>query len=143
MSRASVDDVKAIIEYDDIDRPDLRPHIRAAENLVNWLENTCDVDNVLTNGQLRDIETWLAAHFYNIRDQGYQTKSTQSASGTFQGQTAMHLQSSYWGQTAMLLDVTGCLAKLNKEMEEGGKRKVKVKWLGKAPSSQTDYKDRD
>ncbi|GAF90891.1 unnamed protein product, partial [marine sediment metagenome] len=82
-------------------------------------------------------------HFYAHADQLYQARSTAGASATFQGQTGMILLSTQYGQTAMLLDVTGLLAKLSKDAEEGGKRKVTAAWLGRRPSAQTAYVDRD
>jgi len=50
----------------------------------------------------------------------------------------MRLESTDPGQTAMLLDVTGTLKRLN--MPQSGR--VKVQWLGKPPSEQIDYVNR-
>ena len=43
----------------------------------------------------------------------------------------------------MGLDITGCLAKLNEEAKTGKKIKAGLTWLGKPPSDQIDYVDRD
>ena len=133
--RASDADVRAIIDTDPAIATTIP--IRAANTLVDWINDKCDQDNVLTAAQLGEIETWLAAHFYAHRDPQYSSKATEKASATFQGATGMGLESTVWGQTAMTLDPTGCLASRNK----GGK--AGVLWLGKAPSDQTDYEDRD
>lgn len=103
--RATDADVRAIID-NDASISTVIP-IRAANTLVDWIDATCDSENVLTATQLTEIETWLAAHFYAHRDPQYVAKATERASATFQGQTGMGLESTFWGQTAMALDVTG------------------------------------
>jgi hypothetical protein len=87
------------------------------------------------------MEAWLAAHFYAQSDKPYQNKSMSSgggsASGTYQGQTSQGLTSTLYGQTALRLDFTGSLEVLDK-------RKVaRMSWLGKPPSSQIPYYQRD
>ena len=113
------------------------PFIVTANRLVNWLTETCDTASVLSADLLAEIETWLAAHFYAHRDPQYIEKKTADASAAFQGKTAMYLDSTFWGQTAQMLDVTGCLKSINK----GGR--VGLVWLGKPPSDQINYADRD
>jgi len=135
MARATDADVRAIL--DDTSDISTSVPIRAANTLVDWLTNTCDNASLLTTAQLQEIETWLAAHFYAHADPQFAAKATGGASATFQGQTAMNLSSTQWGQTAMMLDVTGCLAARSK----GGN--VGMAWLGKPPSSQIDYDQRD
>jgi hypothetical protein len=73
-----------------------------------------------------------------MSDKAYQSKSTGGASGTFQGQTGMRLESTDYGQAAMILDVTGRLASRSQ-----GRTRPTVAWGGKPPSEQTDYVDRD
>jgi len=140
-SRASDSDVREVIESDS--SISMRPFIAAASAIVDWIDGTCDSSNVLSTTQLRQIETWLAAHFYSRRDPGFLEKATDKARGVFQGQTAMHFDSTFWGQTAMEIDVSGCLTKRNNEMKTGMLAKVGLTWLGKPPSTQTDYVDRD
>ena len=139
MARAGEDDVRAIISTDTA--LDLGPFIRTAAALTEAVD-TCDTDNVLSSQQLRQIETWLAAHFYAHRDQLYLEKKTEKASAIFQGKTGMHLDSTQYGQTAMIIDTTGCLSDFNQDAKVG-RRKATLAWLGKAPSDQTDYRDRD
>ena len=136
MARAGEGDVRAIIESDAT--LDLVPFIAAASALVDWVE-TCAVakNKALTATQLRHIETWLAAHLYAHRDQLYTSKNTLRAGGSFQGQFGMRLDSTQYGQTAKLLDTSGCLAGLDKRQVAG------ASWLGKAKSDQIAYSDRD
>lgn len=138
--RTNEDEVRSIIETDIT--ISLYPFIRAASALVDRVE-TMDTDDLLTAAQLQDVETWLAAHFYAHRDQLYQSKNTERAGATFQGQTGMGLNSTQYGRTAMTLDVSRGLAKLDAEVGTGGKRKAGMMWLGKPPSTQIAYEDRD
>jgi len=140
MARTNETEVRELIEVSsDLN---LTAFITAANGLTSQLASA-DSDGELSTTELRMIEAYLAAHFASHRDQQYQSKSTGKANATFQGKTDMYLESSLWGQTAMMLDTTGWLAKRNKENKEGGKRKLSVTWLGKPPSTQDDYEDRD
>lgn len=107
---------------------DTTPFIRAASLLVDKLD-VYDTAGVHSVADLKEIETWLAAHFYGLRDAQYQSKSTGGASATFQGQTGLCLDLTWWGQTAKILDTTGYLAKLDQEAK-GGKRVASMQWLG-------------
>jgi hypothetical protein len=51
----------------------------------------------------------------------------------------MYLESTQYGQTALLLDVTGLLAARNK----GIVNRVQVAWLGKRRSERVDYDQRN
>ncbi len=139
MSRTSESDVRAIISSDST--LDLSPFIQAASSLTDHVD-TCDTAGLLSARQLREIETWLAAWMYERRDQGYTEKETGEAKARFQGKTDMYLASNYWGQTAMILDITGCLAGLQEQVVNG-KKQVQLLWLGKPESEQIDYVDRD
>jgi competence protein ComGF len=139
MARASEDDVRAIIGSDSTLKVSF--FIETAEQLVDYVDS-CDTDGTLNTTQLRHIETWLAAHFYAIRDQQYASKKTGDASAVFQGKTDMALDSTQWGQQAMILDVTGKLATINQNAKRG-KITAGMTWLGKPKSSQTEYQDRD
>ena len=142
MSRTSRIEVTAILvgHYDGT--TELDAFIDTANELVTWLDGE-DSDGVLTTALLEKIERYLSAHFYAHADQLLQSKSTGGASGAFQGQTGMGLASTQYGYTAMVLDVTGRLAQLNKEAEKGGKQRASITWLGLPVSEQTDYVDRD
>ncbi len=121
----------------------LTPFIDTANAIVERIAEQ-DADSIMTSVRLEIVERWLAGHFYAHADQLRQTESAGGkASATYQGQTGMNLSSTQYGQSAMLLDFTGLLAKLSKQAEEGGRRKVGFQWLGLPPSEQTDYVDRD
>ncbi len=113
------------------------PFIRTANVLTNKIASK-DSAGELGDALLAEIETYLAAHFYALYDQQYSEKKTGDASGVYQGKTDMRLDSTIWGQTALMLDVTGYL----KGMSEG-KARVSLAWAGKPPSEQTLYRDRD
>ena len=144
MTRAADPDVQAIIDYDD-DKPipSMEPFIRAASRLVDKVDSN-DTSNTLSNGELKEIEIWLAAHFYAHKDLQFTRHRSGRSEGYFQvGMVeAGPLNVTIWGKQAMLLDTTGYLADLNKNVVSGG-NEITLSWLGKAPSTQTDYIDRD
>ncbi len=120
MSRTNAIKVRAVVETDcDLD---LSIFITTASSIVDSIATCASAKNkTLTSSQLTDIETWLAAHLYSIRDQPYASKSTGQASASFQGKTGMYLDSTHWGQTAMLLDTSGCLSIMNSDLKAGRK----------------------
>lgn len=139
MSRTSEPDVRKAIDSDTA--LDLDLYIEAASGLTDYVES-CDTDNVLSAGLLRSIETYLAAYFYEARDQGYTEKETGDAKAVFQGRTGMYFEQNKWGQMAITLDISGCLASLQEQAMKG-KKQVQMMWLGKPPSEQIDYVDRN
>jgi len=82
---------------------------------------------------LQMMEALIAAHFYHLRDQRYKSKKTGDAAASFFDDKDTE---TYWGM-AKALDSSGCLAQLS----EGAV--ITVDWLGKPPSSQIAYVDRD
>lgn len=110
--------------------PDINmmPYIRTANALVDWLDG-CDTAGDLSTTELELIEMWLAAHFYAVNDQRLAAESKGKSGATYQGKTDMGLQATLYGQTALLLDTTGCLAKRNLE-SISGKRTASMSWLG-------------
>lgn len=116
---------------------DVGPFIDAATALTDYVV-TQDTASVLTTALLLQIETYLAAHFYEHLDPQYTEKVTGDAEGKFQGEWGKNFESSKWGQTAMTLDVTGTLAALSK-----GRIAASVIWLGKPVSEQIEYQNRD
>jgi hypothetical protein len=108
--------------------------IHAANSLTDYVD-TCDTDGTLSEKQLQDIETYLAAWLYAERDQQYLSKKTGDASATYQGKTGMYLDCNKYGQIAMVLDVTGCLSELNATAKKG-RHTASVTWLGKEVEDQ-------
>ncbi len=131
--RVTEEDVRGIVDTDE--KFSIAPFIDVATALTDYV-SAQDNGSVLNAALLKEIEKWLSAHFYAIKDPQSTEKKTEEASAKFQGQTAMGLDSTYWGQMAKSLDVSGTLATL-------GKKKVGFEWLGKPPSEQIDYEDRD
>jgi hypothetical protein len=133
--RTSPEAVRAAVETDsDID---VSPYIRTANVLADKVSAE-DSDSLLSDALLTEIETYLAAHFYALRDQQFHSKKTADASAQFQGQTSMGLKATLWGQQAIDLDVSGYLEALSRE-----RHVVSLDWLGLPPSEQTEYEDRD
>jgi len=86
----------------------------------------------LTTAQLERMEAYVAAHLYGHGDQFYQSRSTQGASGSFQGQTSqLGLEGSQYGQTAIRLDTSGCLNAIQNKARAG------MTWLGTKASNIT------
>lgn len=114
-------------EYDNANKPRLTPFVNTANAMVNWLESQdIAAEGLLDVDQLELIECWLSAHYYQMTDPGYTTRSTGGASGGFQGQFTQGFKMTRFGQTALILDVTGLLAKRDKETEEGARRTTQV-----------------
>ena len=124
MARTTDAEVGGVIEVD-ASIP-LAPFISIANELVTEL---C-TDSGYTETRLTLIETWLAAHFYGIRDQQVSREQAGSVSVAFQFKIALHFNQTKQGQTAMLLDTAGNLAQLNKRIEDGEVPKIHMSWLG-------------
>jgi hypothetical protein len=140
MARTSSAAVQAILagEYDG--STSLDGYIETASAVVDDVV-VCAARKALTHtaARLELIERWLAAHYYQQADPGYQAKATASASATFVGETGMYLEGTRFGQTAARLDSSGCLAAIGGQT----RRTAGAIWLGRPPSEQTDYHDRD
>ena len=133
--RVDPDEVREILETDD--DIEVQPFIKVANRLVDRL-STNDSASLMAAGDLKDVELYLSAHFYALKDPQYQNHSTAGASATYQGQTGMYLDLTWWGQMAKVLDATGYLQSLEKS-----KARPAMHWLGTVPSTATDYVDRD
>jgi hypothetical protein len=128
--------VRDIIETDI--KVSVQPFIDAATALVDYVV-TKDSDGILNTALLLQIETYLAAYYYAIKDGQYQSEKNESASATYQtGVSGKGLELNDWGRAAIALDVTGTLAGVSR-----GKLRASATWLGLPPSDQTDYIDRD
>ena len=140
-ARATQDAVREIIDWTDGTNGPIIPlaaFIRQAHIIANWLQSV-DRKNELSEEMLTEIEVNLAAHFYSVqRDPQYQSKSTDGASGQFTGQTGFVLEATHYGQSALLIDVTGNLAKRSIEAREG-KRPPSFHWIGWQDHSEDPY----
>lgn len=122
--------------------PSLNPFIDSASATIDDLVYEAEKTNnpwkeLLTPTRLEMIERWLAAHDYQQSDKGYTSRSTQGASGSFQGQWQMGLDSTSYGQRAKALDPTGLLpVVMDKNMQApivGGQH------IGSPGSAREDY----
>lgn len=117
--------------------PSVQPFIDTATLLVDRVIACAVTKGVtITTAEAERIEAYLAAHFFGHAQQFFTSKSTVSASGSFQGQYAMSLDASQYGQTAKMLDPSGCLNALSK-----GNR-ASMTWLGKVGNEQLTAEDR-
>lgn len=128
-TRTSPEQVQSILGEHYDGSMDLNTFIVTASTLVDWLQSS-DSDGLLNTGLRERIETHLAAHFYEHADQITQSRSTGRATGSFQGVLGSGLNSTKYGRTAMLLDITNRLAKREKEIETGMKYSAGATWLG-------------
>lgn len=126
MPRTTSDLVKEIIEVDDT-LGSLDPFIRMANQLV---DEVC-LASGYAESRLTDIETWLAAHFYCSKDPRVSSEQAAGVGQSFINRVGLFLQSSTYGQMALVLDTAGNLAKLSKQMEKGvGTPKIGIVHLG-------------
>lgn len=137
--RATEDDVRNVLEDDFPESIRLAPNLDTATALTDRVAAQ-DSASVLSAAILKQIEIYLAAFFAVFRDFAVSEEKTEGASGKYQGEFGKRFELNYWGQTAMMLDETGFLKKLN----DGTKPTVGTfGWLGTPPSEQTAYVDRD
>lgn len=140
MARTTSSAVQLILlkDYDGEDLPSLSPYIEAATAIVDRVESCASEKEIpLSATELELIERWLSAHFYQMSDQAYTSKSTGGASGSFKGQFGAGFEITTYGQMALRLDYSGCLSAIDKRQTAG------AFWLGKEPSNQTPYYQRD
>jgi hypothetical protein len=103
--RVSFLDVKQIISTD-LDVLEIKAYIAAANAFVDG--------NLLGKGlsdvQLKEIERWMTAHLIaSTREQQAKSESAGGASITYQGVTGTGLNSTFYGQQAVVLDSSGTL----------------------------------
>ena len=122
-------------DYDSIDEPKLTPFIRAANLTTNRVATCATAKGIpLSSDELLEIETWMACYYYTRSDPIYQSRSTKGKSGQF---VADPNDPERYRAGAIALDPSGCLKSILMGNRAG------ASWLGKAPSEQIDYVDRD
>lgn len=119
--------VEGIIEVDSAIV--LTPFIAAANTLTNRCCTNLTED--YTDDELVQIETWLAAQFYTVRDMRVERERAGTVEAKFQSKVDLGFFTSHYGQMALLLDYHGGLSTLNEQMKKGGGRTPGVVWLGK------------
>ena len=153
MARTTSADVQGVLaagrDYDESPEvgsaPSLTPYIDTASAKVDDIVEYASDEGLdaVPAARLELIERWLAAHYYCVSDQPFQSKSTAGASGSFQGQTGKGLESTKYGQTAIDLDPTGYLRSLASEAATNSSRSASMFWGGTTKPNQTSYADRN
>lgn len=114
----------------------LTPFIDTAQELVEEVCASDEVDPAYSLVRLELIERWLAAHFYCIRDPRTTTDQIGQLQESYQSKVDLGFDVTHYGQQAMRLDTNGGLAVLNNSVKEtevtlpAGKPKTSVTWLG-------------
>ena len=119
MSRTDSAAVCAVLDTE-LNDDEVEPFINTANLMVTTYLGTSD----LAADLLKEIETYLAAHFATHRDRVTSDEKADGVSFKFQGKTDMGLDSSLYGQTAQILDSTGVLSQLSDEDRIGFFAKV-------------------
>lgn len=141
MSRTTSTEVKAFLagNYNSQSNPTVDPFIEMAGVMVDNLVTCATSKGVtLSDDTLKQIEKLLACHLYGFQDQFYKRKRTGQASGEFQGDTGMGLKSSFYGQTALSLDSSGCLSQADMPVID-----LTMDWLGTPLRDQQTYDQRN
>lgn len=122
--RTTAADIGKIIEVDAA--IDLDSFIEVANALVT----ECCVGQSYADARLKLIETWLAAHFYAMRDPRVVSETVTGIGERFQSAVALGFDTSHYGQMAMRLDTAGGLAALNEKTKAGKSQSIGVSWIG-------------
>lgn len=121
--RTTADKVKNVLGNDYDGTINLAPYIETASVMMDRIVARSNVKNggknALTLAEAEMVERWLAAHNYCMMDPTYSSRSTEGASGSFQGTVADGLDGSRYGQQAQRLDPSGCLRNLDKQQFAG------------------------
>lgn len=139
--RTTSSDVQSLLEdggnYDAVNSPSLTKYILMASKIVDRVFTCANNKGItLDTDELELIERNLAAHYYTRSDPMYSSRSTAGASGSFvrpQGDAA----GESYKQNAIELDYSGCLKAIF------NRSNVRFGWLGKRPSDQIPYDQRD
>lgn len=110
MARITPSELQEIIQTT-LNVVELGPFIQAANVLVTAKLGSSGLDDAL----LKEIERWVAAHFLAARVPQVKSESVGGASATYQVNTKDGLGSTVYGERALMLDVTGALARLGQK----------------------------
>jgi hypothetical protein len=132
-TRTTAELVGGVIEVDST--ISLDPFILAASSLVDQVQQYIEENSIpeyasgLTHDErLELVETWLAAHFYHIRDPQAIREQAGSVGASYPSKVDLGINLTHWGQNAILLDHTGTLRRLG-----SGNKVARVTWVGKDP----------
>jgi len=114
--RTSAPEVCAIIETD-LNADAVLPFIIPASALVD--QHLVDFTPAINDDLLRQIETYLAAHFLSLFDPRAESETADGVKFVYEGKTDMALDASKYGQMAQVLDPSGRLKQLSKDNRVG------------------------
>jgi len=106
--RVTGEDVKKIIDTD-LSESEIEIFIETASDLVD------DLIGIYAAARLEKIELWLSAHFLAMSlEPQPQSEAAGQTSVTYQGQSAMRLDATRYGQMVGMLDTQGALSDAGK-----------------------------
>jgi hypothetical protein len=100
--------------------------------IANLMVTQCctDLPEDYSDDQLEQIETWLSAHFYTVRDMRAERERAATVEEKFQSKVDLGFNTSHYGQMAMRIDFHGGLAALDKQTLNGIVKTVGLNYLG-------------
>lgn len=109
-TNATAADVKEVLNTT-LTVTDLKPFLTAAQGLVSArLEG-----EGYTDGELTEIERWLAAHLAAVRDPRVSEEGVGSSQFRYEGETGLGLDFTRYGQQVQVLEHRGILAALKEQ----------------------------
>jgi len=95
----------------------LMPFILTAEQLTNRIEDYVinTQGKTLNIPNLTEVQRWLSAHFTTAQEKVTKNEKVSSVGEGYDLSTKVGLANSHYGQTAMLLDESGYLRKLDED----------------------------
>lgn len=110
MALVTVDEVKEIIDTSLTD-DQITAFINMAATLVT---DKLSTQTCLSTEMKKEIEKLLSAHFLSIRERRVKSEKIGDASVTYDGTTGAGLNSTLYGQQAIILDCSNTLVNLGK-----------------------------
>lgn len=90
-----------------LDDSQIQGWIDAATELV---DDVAAADSTVSDSRLKQIERALSRHFAHAQDPRVSSSQIGDSRMTVQGSTGLHLDATFYGQQAKMLDPTGTLA---------------------------------
>lgn len=87
-------------------------------------------DSGYTSERLQQIETWLAAHYYAIRDPRRVREKAGEVSAENQSEVDLGYNVTHYGQMALRIDFQGNLARVDANAKDAGGVGVAITYLG-------------
>lgn len=85
-------------------------HLETAEAMLSTVESCATSKGItLAPMMLKSLERLLACHYYCLADRPLQEEVVGKSEQVVQGLTDMGFKSTYFGQSALQLDPSGCL----------------------------------